>query len=265
VIEAVRWSPFVRWFNRQAQRRIARTFASVRVHGLQTLEACVEEAPVLLVANHTAWWDALVALWLSETRMPTAQTYGLMDAANLAQLRFFRWLGVFGVDRTSRRDGARATRYALDRLRTPRTMLWVFPQGEEQPAHVPLRFFPGAAGIARRSTAVRVVPVAFAYVFEGDERPHVYVSIGAPLSYEDGADPKAQALAVGEERRRIATAQEGGAEAFIPLLSRTPSRLSRWATACLDRFAGWLMVHQERSRKALPARVKSSPASAPRP
>ncbi len=252
MIEAVRWAPFLRWFTRQATARLRSTFAAVHVRGLSTLQAEARGAPLLLIANHTAWWDPLVALWLSLRQLEGVASYGMMDAANLQRFRFFRWIGAFGVDRTSRRDGALASRYAIGLLQRRDTALWLFPQGAEQPPHVPLRFEPGAAGIARRAPAVRVIPVAFAYVFEGEERPQVYVSVGAALRAEDATDPRAQERAVEAERARIRRHLETRDEAFEPMLVHQPSTLGRLATQALDRLAGWLTPRQAK-RRALPA------------
>ena len=245
---AVPWAPFARWFGRQATRRLRATFAGVHVRGLEHLDA--SRSSVLVIANHTAWWDALLALWLGITQRPGTTTYGLMDGRNLARLRFFRWLGGFGVDRSSRRDGAEAARYALSLLQGRGNLVWVFPQGAERPPHVPLRFEPGAAGIARRAATVPVVPVAFSYVFGEDERPHAYISVGAPLSAQARADRDAQALAVNDERQRIAAHLEQPDAGFVTLVRARPA--GAWATAWLDRFAGWLAPRQLRRRPMLP-------------
>lgn len=253
MIEAVRWRPFARWFRSHAAGRIRSTFAAVHVYGLQSLRDAAHDRPVLIIANHSSWWDSLVALWLTETKLPDSEAYGMMDASNLARFRFFRWIGCFGVDLSSRRDGARAARYALELLKIRTTALWVFPQGAEQAPHLPLRFLPGAAGIARRADAVRVIPVAFAYEFERDEQPHVYVSVGAAMSLEDGANREAQESAVEAERARIKLQMETRTEGFTTLFEREPSAISRWATVCLDRFAGWLAPRQVRRQLALRA------------
>lgn len=258
MIPAVRWSPFVRWFARHATGRLRESFAAVHVRGLPTLQAAVDEAPTLVVANHSSWWDALVALWLGERCLRGVQTFGMMEAANLRRLRFFRWAGCFGVDRTSRRDGARASRYAIDLLQHRGHVVWVFPQGQEQPPHVPLRFELGAAGIARRVPNARVVPVALAFVFEGDERPHVYVSVGDPLTPEHAADRDMQAQAVDRERERIRLQLESRAQGFETLLHSPESKLSGWATAWLDAVAGWLQPRQIGIRAALPEPKRSS-------
>ncbi len=258
MIEAVPWRPFWRWFAGHVTGRLRATFAGVHVRGLDTLRSEVGQASVLLIANHTAWWDPMLALWLTLAQVEHAASYGMMDAANLRRFRFFRWVGAFGVDRTSRRDGARASRYAIALLRQPGTAVWLFPQGAEQPPHVPLRFEPGAAGIARRTPGVRVIPVAFVYVFEGDERPHAYVSIGDPMQPGVAADPRAQEAAVDAERSRVARHLETRDEAFATLLAHPVSPKAAWATRMLDRLAGWLAPRQAR-RRALPAAEAGSP------
>ncbi len=250
MIEAVRWRPFLRWFLRQGTSRLRASFGSVHVRGLDELREHAAEAPLLIIANHTSWWDSLVALWLSVEQLEDVAFYGMMDAANLEKLRFFRWVGVFGVDRTSRRDGARVIRYALDLLRRRGTAIWMFPQGAERRPHEPLKFEPGAAGIAKRAPTVRVIPVALSYVFEGEEKPNIYVSIGAAMPHgpEGAADREAQAAAVEAELAVIRTHLETRSEAFIPILQPESSALSAWATSWLDRLAGWIIPRQHARR-----------------
>ncbi|MEM6294655.1 MAG: lysophospholipid acyltransferase family protein [Myxococcota bacterium] len=268
MIEAVRWRPFLRWFLRQGTSRLRASFGSIQVRGLEQLREHAAEAPLLIIANHTSWWDSLVALWLSVEQLEDVAFYGMMDAANLEKLRFFRWIGVFGVDRTSRRDGARVVRYALELLRRRGTAIWMFPQGAERPPHEPLKFEPGAAGIAKRAPAVRVIPVALSYVFEGEEKPNIYVSIGAAMPHgaEGSASREAQAAAVEAELAVIRTHLETRGEAFVPMMQPETSALSAWATAWLDRFAGWLIPRQRARRLAAakdeaPALPPASPTS----
>ncbi|MGH1346978.1 MAG: lysophospholipid acyltransferase family protein [Nannocystales bacterium] len=263
MIEAVRWRPFARWFRRHATRRIRSSFAAVHVRGLNTLREAAADSPVVVIANHSSWWDSLLALWLSQSELPNSAAYGMMDASNLKRFRFFRWIGCFGVDLSSRRDGARAARYSLDLLKLRNTVLWIFPQGAEQPAHVPLRFMPGAAGIARRAESVPVIPVAFAYVFEREEQPHVYISVGEPMSVQGGANRESQEEAVEAERHRINLQVESRDQGFSTIFERKPTAVSRWATACLDRFAGWLAPQQARRRIALPSERPVDSAQAP--
>jgi 1-acyl-sn-glycerol-3-phosphate acyltransferase len=171
-----RW--FVAWFERQAHRRLRASFGALHIAGRETLAQALERGPVLIVSNHSAWWDPLVALVLAR-RLVTADAYAMMDADNLRRLPFFAKAGGFGVDRSSRCDGAAATRHAAELLDRPRRLVWIFAQGEERPLHErPLRFLGGAAHVARRVPSATVLPVALAYAFGGSAMPSVFVAVG---------------------------------------------------------------------------------------
>lgn len=222
-----RW---LRWlFRRHARARVFGTFGSIRLHGAEHLRAATPSGPVLAVANHTSWWDGMMLIMLSEQLVPV-DAYVMMDAANLRRLPFFAGLGAFGVDLGSRRDGAAAVRYAATLLSEPGRVVWVFPQGEERPAHErPLRFSPGAARIASLASAP-TIPVALSYVFGAHERPDVFISIGAPLRDADG---RAQAQAVTAELERIERELSApGCEGF-ETIGRDEPRRAGWAEKLL--------------------------------
>ncbi|MBC7793691.1 MAG: 1-acyl-sn-glycerol-3-phosphate acyltransferase, partial [Clostridia bacterium] len=101
-----RW--FLAWFSRHVDRRLKRNFGRIRASGLEHLRAL--PGPVVVVSNHSAWWDPLVAIWLTN-RVIAFESFAIMDAANLAQLPFFAKAGAIGVDRSSARDGARVIRH----------------------------------------------------------------------------------------------------------------------------------------------------------
>lgn len=228
-----RW--FSAWFARDAERRIARHFSALRVHGLAETRAIAETRPVLVVANHTAWWDPLLAIQLC-VRALRVDAYAMMDAKNLRRLPFFARVGAFGVDREDPADGARAVRYAARRLDRPGRLVWIFPQGAEVPRAAPLVFHGGSAHVARVARRAAVVPVGIRYEHGAEPRPTAYVSFGPSLAYE--RDPargqRAQEEAVRAELARIDDAiVRRDDRAFEPLLSRRPSRLQGIAEALL--------------------------------
>ena len=87
---------FNRWFARHARARIEQSFSAVYVKGLREVRAASAEAPLLLLANHTAWWDPLVAIHLSN-HVLGLDAFAMMDAKNLERLPFFAKVGAFGV------------------------------------------------------------------------------------------------------------------------------------------------------------------------
>lgn len=171
---------FRRWFAGHAAGRMRATFAAVRVAGAEHLREALAAGPVVVVSNHTAWWDPMVALVLTERVVP-CDSYAMMDGANLARLPFLGLIGGFGVDLTSAADGAAVIRYAARLLDAPGRAVWVFPQGRERPVtERPLGFRRGSAEVARVAKA-RTVPVAIRYEFRGTERPELLVDIGASI------------------------------------------------------------------------------------
>jgi 1-acyl-sn-glycerol-3-phosphate acyltransferase len=180
VIEAAKGTWFNAWFARHARARIRRMFGRVLVAGLADATRSLVDTPILLVANHTSWWDALVALYVSELLLGS-DGYAMMDASNLRKVPFFRKVGAFGVDLDDPADGARAIRYTARLLGRPSATVWVFPEGRERSPYDELDLRPGAAQIARVAKRARVIPVGLRYVFAGAERPDLWISFGTAV------------------------------------------------------------------------------------
>jgi 1-acyl-sn-glycerol-3-phosphate acyltransferase len=228
MIPARKLAWFNAWFSGHARSRIHGTFGAVRVRGLEAAQTLAREAPLLVISNHTAWWDPLVAMHVS-THLLNTDGYALMDAKNLRRLPFFALVGAFGVDLGRPEDGAASMRYAARLLDRPGRLVWVYPQGRERPiSDRPLGFRPGSAEIARVARKARVLPVGLRYEFGGEERPSLWLSFGQPLAAErDPARGRAeQEAAVEAELDRIERAVRGEDEAgFVPVYRMRPSRL----------------------------------------
>ncbi len=239
MIPAAKSDLFGRFFSLHAERRLRAAFSSVGVRGLDRLAAATGAGPVLVVSNHTAWWDPLVAIALSY-RVLHVDAYALMDAKNLRRFPFFAKVGAFGVDLDDPADGARALRYAKKLLdHEQKRLLWIFPQGAERPVtERPLGFKAGSAHIARASRAVTVIPIGLRYEMRSAPQPELFVSVGEPVltktlaAQEEGVT---QALDVIE---RSLVAGTTGAD-FAPLFAgsqRRPgvdvaARILSWLTA----------------------------------
>lgn len=181
MIAAQRRPWLARYLTVHISRRLRRSFAALHLHGAEALRRAAREHPLLIVVNHTSWWDGLVLVYLTR-RVLELDGYALMDAANLRALPFFGALGAFGLDLQSPQDVAAGLRYAAGLLDRPGRVVWVFPQGREQPSGTrPLGFRRGAARIAQLAPESRVVPMALRYELGPVERPLLYVSFGAAL------------------------------------------------------------------------------------
>lgn len=222
---------FTRWFAGHADARLRRSFGRIHVRGVEDARRAGADAPLLLVANHTSWWDPLVALWLS-VRHLGFDAYAMMDARNLRRLPFFGLVGGFGVDLDDPRDGARSVRHAASLLDRPGRAVWVYPEGRERSPFSPLELRAGAAHIAKLSTRARVVGIGVRYVFAGAEAPDLWISLGPAFerSRDIRSGLEAQRRAIETELARIDGARKGE---FTLLHERRPSLFGRVAEVLL--------------------------------
>ena len=137
MIPARRSRVFIALFTRHVRSRIGKRFVAMRVRGLEMVRERLRERAVIIVSNHTSWWDPLVVIHLAVTEL-RGESYAMMDAKNLRKFPFFAWIGAFGVDLDDPRDGARALRYAARLLKNRGALVWIFPQGTERPITAPI-------------------------------------------------------------------------------------------------------------------------------
>lgn len=237
MIPARKSALFGRWFARVAERRIRGHFGAVHLAGREILERALAAGPVLVVLNHSSYWDTLWIIALAR-RILGADAYAMMDARHLRRLPFFAKVGAFGVDRDQPRDGVKAVRYAARLLERPGTLVFVFPQGEERPSTVrPLGFEGGAAAIARVARAATVLPMGLRYEHGSSPRPTLYAAIGPPLEPRDelAAGRLAQERAVTAQLDRIEAALGGAVDGFEVRWAWAPGRFERWA----ERMLAW--------------------------
>jgi 1-acyl-sn-glycerol-3-phosphate acyltransferase len=154
---------------------LRRAFARVWLGGVPFPEG---PAPSIAFINHSAWWDPILTQFLSWSVLDR-DAYGLFRGEELQRYPFFRRLGCFGIT-TERLDDLRALPpYAASLLQEgPRRTLWVIPQGELLPAHIPLVFRSLLARTARLLPEVPLVPVAVRYEFRLDQRAECFVRVG---------------------------------------------------------------------------------------
>ena len=179
------------WFERlfaiYNRNLIARRFEGLRVAGLGHLRDRPRDAPLVLYANHSSWWDGLVAFQIG--RALELDQYAMMEERHLREYPFHRRLGAFSVVRENAREAARSIEYAGELLRGTSRVLWIFPQGVTLPNDVrPLRLYTGAAHIIKQTGTVYVAPVAMRYEFLDDFRPDILVRVGEVERIETGAN-----------------------------------------------------------------------------
>ncbi|GIW87087.1 MAG: hypothetical protein KatS3mg108_1411 [Isosphaeraceae bacterium] len=231
-----------RWaVHAMALRKLRTGLHAIRTQGVERLRERLDADPsgMVLLANHSAWWDLFLAHFLNEA-IPL-DGYGMMEHFNLIRFGFFRRIGAYSIDRTDPVSVREAMGYTIELLGRPRAGVWIFPQGMIVCNDVrPLRFQGGLRVLLGRAGRLRIVPVALRYEFWQDERPEALVRFGEPTWVEAG------------ERRRVIEEWEQRLTAELDALRADAltqegarfTTLLRGKTSMNDRFArirAWVM------------------------
>ncbi len=178
-----------RWFEKifsiYNKNLIKRRFNSLRVSKFENLVSRDRKIPLIIYANHSSWWDGLIAFEISQTAK--LDFYIMMEERQLKNLPLFRKLGAFSVVRESPQQAVKSLRYAVKLLKnnTSRT-LWIFPQGEIIPNDArPLTFFRGLEKIMTLVGECNVMPLALRYEFLGSYKPEIFVQAGDVIKLSD--------------------------------------------------------------------------------
>ncbi len=171
---------FLRLARPYARRRVARGLDGLWVSGLAEARAALAQRPLIFVANHVAWWDALLLLPLDDALGGTG--WAVMDSRNLHSLPFLGWVGALPLDRSSPQRSRECLQSCADLLDRPGRGVWVFPQGRQRPAHLrPLDLKTGL-GIMHARRPVDLVVVSIDYVFLERSRPAAVVRFSEPIA-----------------------------------------------------------------------------------
>jgi 1-acyl-sn-glycerol-3-phosphate acyltransferase len=199
MITAQKSALFERVFSLYNRNLFKRRFANFRVAGLDKLRERNKTFPLILYANHSSWWDPLVAFWICQNAK--CDVYAMMQEKNLQKLPFFRKIGAFSVVRESPREAVKSIRYAVNLLReNPKRTILIFPQGEILPNDVrPLKFYNGLARIIEQTGKCLVVPLAMRYEFLDDFKPEAFARVSELEIFENNTDSKQLTLNLSEK------------------------------------------------------------------
>ncbi len=221
----------LRWFTWYSRRYLRRHFHSLRVARMG-MPPPAAHLPLVIYANHAAWWDALVGLVLKAEFFRGRNGFAPMDAGALKQYQMFGRMGFFGVEQGTQRGAVQFLRAAEKILRRPDSLLVVTPQGRFADVRErPLRFEAGLGHLAGRVERAIFFPMATEFVFWEERLPEILVHFGEPvevasaqgklfnskfwtLLFEQKLEAAQDALAAAAQRRDprdFATVLHGGA------------------------------------------------------
>lgn len=228
LVEAAPAPRVQRLFAWYAERLLRRSFAALRVlpgsdSALGALAA--PGRPTLLVTTHASWWDPIVVAWIWRRHLVGRPLLGAMDLRSLERFRFFRRLGVFGIDpeRGDALDGMLAY-LRREIAAAPGTTIALTPQGRFTDPRDPIVLRPGAAKVAAELDVGCAVAVAIEYAFWTDRKPELFLAAARVAAPE-------RASTAGWQRRLHDALGERAASLADAVRSRDPRRFEQLGSA----------------------------------
>jgi 1-acyl-sn-glycerol-3-phosphate acyltransferase len=159
----------LRFFTFIVRRYFRKHFRSVMAQHLERFAAI--DGPAIVYANHSSWWDPMLAILLAQSALPQRKHFAPMDAKALQRYPILRKVGIFPVEMETARGAVQFLRTGSAILRAG-GVLWVTPQGRfADPREPQLQFKPGLAALAARVPGVAILPMAIEYTFWDERLP----------------------------------------------------------------------------------------------
>ena len=152
-------------------------------HLLNNLPETDPELPLLLLPNHSTWWDGFFIYHLNEKHFKRP-AYLMMLERQLSRYRFFARVGAYSVDPQHPKSIFISLKYTISLMQKHQhpaaALICIFPQGELQSwGNRPLRFKRGVDWILKRYRApVNMLPLAMRIEYLGEQRPDVFFLFG---------------------------------------------------------------------------------------
>ena len=164
------FQPYLTWLFR-------RNFHEIRLFG--TPPEVPEDLPLLLLPNHSTWWDGFF-VYLLNKRIFRRTVYLMMLETQLTKYKFFAKIGAYSIEPEHRRDVIESLKYTVELLSRKLSLVAIFPQGELLPWHTrPLGYKRGVEWILQKyKNPVTVLPLAIRTEFIGEKRPSVFFLFG---------------------------------------------------------------------------------------
>lgn len=179
---------------------------------------------LVVYANHSSWWDPLVAMLSAKRMFSDFKFYAPIDATALEKYRIFSKLGFFPVEQDSFLGAKHFLDVSLRLIEQSGTSIWITPEGRFVDARDhSAEFMPGISHLAhslqRRSsnTSKRTwfVPIAIEYTFWEERLPEILVWFGKPLLAARSESPSSKAEWAERLTNSLRDAQKQLAQAAI--------------------------------------------------
>jgi hypothetical protein len=187
---------------------LRKNLAGIHLAGLPEPSDLARDLPLVLVANHTSWFDGFLLRAVHRGVRPESALLSAMLERELRGRPILRFIGGVGFD-PERPLTLRRVLQEVRARRDPAPTLSYFPQGRIFPSfRSPLGFQRGIETLIRHLAPLHVLPVGIHLEGGNAVRPHAFVSAGRLRTISDARDaPSARALEqdVAQETLRIRT------------------------------------------------------------
>lgn len=172
-----------RWFE-VVMRTITHRQLRRQFHGIYWKGENPYPRPAIYIANHSSWWDGLLYFHLRHTVIDPV-VYIMMHEEGLKKFWYFKWIGAYSVEKSSRRDVVEALQYSKQLVHEGKS-IWIFPQGDEYHQEKrPLQFESGVGYLASQLPDVPIIPLSFYYTYGHRQKGDVFLRGGSPVYYDD--------------------------------------------------------------------------------
>ena len=209
-------------------RMFRRSFQCIRVTpaGAQRLQdAARYPGPLMIVGNHSSWWDPLVALHLAGAPLDRRPLCAPIEMRQYERFGILRRLGLFGIDQHHPEALSAMVAHVADRAADqPRLLVCITPQGRFTDVRTPVRLRPGAAALASSLEELRVLTCGIEYGFWQDKRPEVFLHFEI-CEIENARQPSGPVAHTADWQRRLTRGLQATLDELADgVKSRDPAR-----------------------------------------
>jgi 1-acyl-sn-glycerol-3-phosphate acyltransferase len=219
-----RWAHFI--FRHYIRNLLRRRFDAVLLLG--EVPQAPPDTALLLLPNHSTWWDGFFVYMLNERVFKRVFNVMMLEH-KLREFPFFRRVGAYSMNQQSPKAIAETLHFTAFPHVSQNPLVAMFPQGELRPSGLrPLGYSRGVEWLLKkRSKPVAVLPLAMRCEFLGEEKPTVFLLCGrlrvvppnaiqtAPeLESEQGQllDDLAKRIVAGEQGRDLLASRIWGSQ-----------------------------------------------------
>jgi 1-acyl-sn-glycerol-3-phosphate acyltransferase len=170
-----RWAKFI--FHIYVMRLMKRQFHAFHLFG--NLPQPDPDLPLLLIPNHSTWWDGFFVYLLNEEILKR-DIYLMMLDRQLAKYNFFARIGAFGITPGDKENVQESLNYTVGLLQKKNVMITMFPQGVLLPwGKRPLNYKKGIESIIQLyNKPINILPLAIRSEYGGEQRAEVFFQFG---------------------------------------------------------------------------------------